>query len=82
MGWLVADPEATRPRVALKRLLNSTVLAVCAMLLIGSTCRSPRDFFHLARPPADLSQAACAAALGGRLAIELLAWIHGRKFPR
>ncbi|WP_235500142.1 HAD-IC family P-type ATPase [Arthrobacter sp. Leaf69] len=60
----------------------AVVLAMCAMLLILITQPLVQDFFHLARPPADLLRAAGAAALGGGLAVELLAWIHGRMFPR
>ena len=40
-----------------------------------------QDFFHLALPPADMLWAAVIAAVGGGLAVELLAWIDGRRFP-
>lgn len=60
----------------------SVVLAMCAILLILINLPLAEDFFHLARLPAELLQAAGAFALGGGLAIELLAWVHGRNFPR
>ena len=60
----------------------AVVLAMCASLLILIDLPLVQDFFHLVWPPADLLWAAGAAALGGGLAIELLAWIHGSKFPR
>ncbi|HEX9228902.1 MAG TPA: HAD-IC family P-type ATPase [Arthrobacter sp.] len=60
----------------------AVVLGMCAMLLILITLPLVQDFFHLARPPADMLRAAGSAALGGGLAIEILAWIHGRLFPR
>ncbi|WP_307466200.1 HAD hydrolase family protein [Pseudarthrobacter oxydans] len=58
------------------------LLAMCSILLILMNLPLAQDFFHLAWPPPDLLRAAGAAAVGGGLAIELLAWIHGRKFPR
>ncbi|AOT05346.1 HAD-IC family P-type ATPase [Arthrobacter sp. U41] len=61
---------------------SAVVLAMCAALLILVNLPPAQEFFHLALPPADMLRAAAAAAVGGGLAIELLAWIHGRKFPR
>ena len=41
-----------------------------------------QEFFILSWPPSDLLLAALAAGATGGLAIELLAWLHRRKFPR
>ncbi|MET4137634.1 cation-transporting ATPase E [Pseudarthrobacter sp. PvP090] len=75
--WILA--VVSRPLDA-KKL--AVVLAMCASLLILINLPLVQDFFHLVWPPSDLLRAAGAAALGGGFAIELLAWIHGRKFPR
>ena len=60
----------------------AVVLAMCASLVILLNWPLAQEFFHLAWPPADLLRAALVAAVGGGVALELLAWIHGRKFPR
>jgi len=60
----------------------AVVLAMCASFVILLNSPLAQEFFHLAWPPADLLRAALVAAVGGGLALELLAWIHGRKFPR
>jgi cation-transporting ATPase E len=60
----------------------AVVLAMCASFVILLNLPLAQEFFHLAWPPADLLRAALVAAVGGGLALELLAWIHGRKFPR
>jgi cation-transporting ATPase E len=60
----------------------AVLLAMCASLVFLLNLPLARDFFELALPPADLLWAAGVAALCGGLAVELLAWIHGRKFPR
>ena len=60
----------------------AVVLAMCASLVILLNWPLAQEFFHLAWPPADLLRAALVAAVGGGLALELLAWIHGRRFPR
>ena len=60
----------------------AVVLAMCASLVILLNLPLAQEFFHLAWPPADLLRAALVAAFGGGLAIELLAWMHGRRFPR
>lgn len=75
--WILA--VVSRPLDA-KKL--AVVLAMCTSLLLLLNLPLAQDFFHLVWPPPDLLRAAGAAALGGGLAIELLAWIHGRKFPR
>ena len=74
--WILA--VVSRPLDA-KKL--AVVLALLASLLILLNLPLAQDFFHLVWPPADLLRAAGAAAVCGGLAIELLAWIHGRKFP-
>ncbi len=60
----------------------AVVLAMCASFVILFNLPLAQEFFHLAWPPADLLRAALVAAVGGGLALEVLAWIHGRKFPR
>lgn len=55
---------------------------MCSILLILMNLPLAQDFFPLACPPPDLLRAEGAAAVSGGLAIELLAWIRGRKFPR
>jgi cation-transporting ATPase E len=60
----------------------AVLLAMCASLVFLLNLPLARDFFELALPPADLLWAAGVAALCGGQAVELLAWIHGRKFPR
>ena len=74
--WILA--VVSRPLNA-KKL--AVVLTMFASLLILLNLPPAQDFFHLAWPPADLLRAAGAAAVCGGLAIELLARIHGRKFP-
>ena len=60
-----------------------TVLAaMCAALVILLNVPLAQDFFILSWPPTGLLLAALATGAGGGLAIELLAWLHGRKFPR
>ncbi|MEQ4521102.1 HAD-IC family P-type ATPase [Pseudarthrobacter sp. B907] len=56
--------------------------AMCAALVILLNLPLAQEFFILSWPPASLLLAALAAGLGGGLAIELLAWLHRRKFPR
>ncbi len=56
--------------------------AMCATLVVLLNLPLAQDFFLLSWPPSDLLLAALAAGAGGGLAIELLAWLHGRKFPR
>ena len=60
----------------------AVVLAMCASFVILLNSPLAQEFFHLTWPPADLLRAALVAAVCGGLALELLAWIHGRKFPR
>lgn len=60
----------------------AVLLAMCASLVILLNLPLAQDFFHLALPPPDMLWAAGIAAVGGGLAIELLALFHGRKFPR
>lgn len=56
--------------------------AMCGALVILLNLPLAQEFFILSLPPVGLLLAALAAGLGGGLAIELLAWLHGRKFPR
>lgn len=56
--------------------------AMCAALVILLNIPLAQDFFILSWPPGGLLLAALATGAGGGLAIELLAWLHGRKFPR
>lgn len=60
----------------------AVLLAMCASLVILLNLPLAQDFFHLAFPPPDMLWAAGIAAVGGGLAVELLALFHGRKFPR
>ncbi|HEX9088357.1 MAG TPA: HAD-IC family P-type ATPase [Arthrobacter sp.] len=60
----------------------AVLLAMCTSLLILLNLPLAQDFFHLALPPADMLWAAVTAAAGGGLAIELLAVLHRRRFPR
>ncbi|MHA7224442.1 HAD-IC family P-type ATPase [Arthrobacter sp. RHLT1-20] len=75
--WILA--VVARPLDAKKLAL---VLAMCASLLILLNVPIAQEFFNLAWPPAELLRAALLAGAAGGLAIEILAWIHGRKFPR
>ncbi|WP_261382557.1 HAD-IC family P-type ATPase [Arthrobacter sp. UKPF54-2] len=56
--------------------------AMCAALVILLNLPLAQEFFILSWPPTGLLLAALAAGIAGGLAIELLAWLHGRKFPR
>ena len=56
--------------------------AMCTALVILLNLPLAQEFFLLSWPPPDLLLAALAAGAGGGLAVELLAWLHGRKFPR
>ena len=56
--------------------------AMCAALIVLLNLPLAQEFFIFSWPPAGLMLAALAAGIGGGLAIELLAWLHGRKFPR
>jgi cation-transporting ATPase E len=54
---------------------------MCASLVILLNLPLAQEFFHLAWPSADLIRAALVAAVGGGLVLELVAWIHSRRFP-
>ena len=56
--------------------------AMCAALVALLNLPLAQDFFILSWPPTGLLLAALATGTGGGFAIELLAWLHGRKFPR
>lgn len=71
---------------AVSRPLNAgrvgVLAAMCAALVILLNLPLAQEFFLLSWPPADLLLTAVAVAAGGGLAVELLARLHGRKFPR
>ncbi|WP_442784872.1 HAD-IC family P-type ATPase [Arthrobacter sp. CG_A4] len=75
--WILS--VVARPLDAKKLAL---VLAMCASLVTLLNVPIAQDFFNLLWPPAELLRAALLAGAAGGLAIEVLAWIHGRKFPR
>ncbi|QDW31086.1 HAD-IC family P-type ATPase [Arthrobacter sp. KBS0702] len=56
--------------------------AMCAALVIMLNLPLAQEFFILSWPPDVLLMTALAAGIGGGLAIELLAFLHRRKFPR
>ncbi|MDI3243490.1 HAD-IC family P-type ATPase [Arthrobacter sp. AL08] len=74
--WILA--VVSRPLDARKL---AVLLGMCAGLVLLLNVPLAQDFFHLALPPADMLWAAVIAAVGGGLAVELLAWIDGRRFP-
>ncbi|XAS65890.1 HAD-IC family P-type ATPase [Micrococcaceae bacterium Sec5.8] len=58
------------------------LLMMCVSLVILLNVPLAQSFFHLAWPQPDVLWVAAVAAVGGGLAIELLALVHGRRFPR
>ncbi|WP_346960962.1 HAD-IC family P-type ATPase [uncultured Arthrobacter sp.] len=56
--------------------------AMCVALVALFNLPLAQDFFILSWPPSELLLPAPVAGAAGGLAIELLAWLHGRKFPR
>jgi cation-transporting ATPase E len=55
---------------------------MCGALVALFNLPLAQDFFILSWPPSSLLVPALIAGAAGGLAIELLAWLHGRKFPR
>lgn len=60
----------------------AVVLTMCASLVVLLSVPLAQQFFNLSWPPQDLLVAAAVAAACGSLAIEVLARVHARKFPR
>lgn len=71
---------------AVSRPLNARRLgvlaAMCAALVILLSLPLAQDFFILAWPPEQLLVPALLAGIGGGLLVELLAWLHRRRFGR
>ncbi|HET8879560.1 MAG TPA: HAD-IC family P-type ATPase [Arthrobacter sp.] len=71
---------------AVSRPLNARRLgvlaAMCAALVILVSFPLAQDFFILAWPPQQLLVPALLAGIGGGLLVELLAWLHRRRFGR
>ncbi|MDQ0754905.1 HAD-IC family P-type ATPase [Arthrobacter sp. B3I4] len=71
---------------AVSRPLNAgrvgVLAAMCAALVILFNFPLAQEFFILSWPPIDLLITAGAVSVGGGLAIELLALVHRRRFPR
>ncbi|MDR7085141.1 cation-transporting ATPase E [Arthrobacter ginsengisoli] len=60
----------------------AVLIAMCTALLVLLNLPLAQEFLKLTLPPADMLWAAGAAVVGGGLVLEVLAWVHGRKFPR
>lgn len=58
------------------------VAVMCAVLVVMFSLPVAQDFFILSWPPDGLLFVALAAGGGAGLAIEFLAWLHRRSFPR
>jgi cation-transporting P-type ATPase E len=71
---------------AVSRPLNAgrvgVLAAMCAALVVLFNLPVAQDFFILSWPPDGLLLLALAAGGGAGLAIEVLAWLHRRNFPR
>lgn len=60
----------------------AVVIAMSASMVFLLNLPIAQDFFKLGLPPVEMLWAAGIAVACGGLALELLAWLHGRAFPR
>lgn len=95
-GGYTADAARTASRITLAlvalwillvtsrpvNLQRAAIIGVmCTGLLLVLTVPLVHDFFTLEWPPPDLMAASLGAALGGCLAVEILARAHSRRYP-